>query len=453
MASKKGVGQTIRTGIFVVFGFLVFVGALFVLGARKQLFSEMYKISATYTDVAGLQEGAFVRIAGINVGSVAKIDLPGAGVDRVRVTFKIRGDARHLIRKGSKAIIDTEGLLGSMIVIITQGSPDSAIVLAGEAIPGQSPIEMRRFSQNIDRVLGNLDLVLVGGADVLHTSREILDKVNRGEGSIGALVNSSTLHDTVIFTVGQIRRLLATADGTLRGVQGSVASVAGSVDRTLQHYSAAADTLRDVGSEFRLAGRNTNAIIRDLQMGKGTLGRLMTDDSAYVALNRTLASSDSMVHHGSEAIGEISRAAGAIAQSAEQTRVTIDRVSQNVMRGQGTVGRLLNDDSIYVKLDRVLANLDISSQKMAVNMEAMRTNWLFRGYFEDAGYWRDTERNIQLIEQRNIRLNEWERRLQRLQAQLGAQESALDANRQRPTRSMTTPPDTSRRAPGSVQEK
>ncbi|HOT35531.1 MAG TPA: MlaD family protein [Candidatus Latescibacteria bacterium] len=427
MASKKGSGAAIRTGVFVILGFALFVGALFVLGARKQLFEDVYEIYSTYEDVGGLQEGAFVRIAGINVGTVKKIALPELSQNRVVVTFSIRGDARRLIRRDSKAIIDTEGLLGARIVIIVPGSPDEPEVPEGGTIQGQSPIQLHRFSANIDRALEHLDAVVINSADLLAAGSSILQKVDAGQGTLGELVNNPALYDTVISSLAQFRRVAATADGTLRNVQGLAGEIAGSVDRTLTHYSVAADTLRDAGSEFRRTAKATNTILRDLQEGRGTLGKLMTDDSAYVALNNTIASSKQMLDRGTEAIAEITRAANSIARSAEQTRATIDLVSRNVMQGQGTVGRLLTDDSVYTRLDRVLANLDISSQKLAVNMEALRTNWLFRGYFEDAGYWENTKRTMELVEQRNIRLNEWERRLQRIQADLEARERRLEA--------------------------
>ena len=441
MALKKGTGTTLRTGLFVVLGFAVTIGALFVLGARKQLFSEVYEIYSTYEDVGGLQEGAFVRIYGINVGTVKSIALPDVTQNRVVVTFSIRGDARRLIRKDSKAIIDTEGLLGSRIVIILPGSPDQPEVPDGGTIQGQSPIQLHRFSANIDRALEKLDEVVINAADLLAAGASVVGKIDAGQGTLGEIVNSPALYDTVISSLDQLRRVAATADGTLRNFQGLAGNIAGSVDRTLANYSAAADTLRGVGTEFRRTGQNVNTVLRDLQSGRGTLGRLMTDDSAYVALNSTIAGSKVMVERGTEAITEITRAANSIARSAEQTRTTIDQVSRNIMEGQGSLGRLLNDDSIYVKLDRVMANLDITSQKLAVNMEALRSNWLFRGYFEDAGYWDNTRRTMELVEQRNIRLGEWERRLQRVQADLEAQERLIESRGRRPAPAR---PDTTR---------
>ena len=74
-----------------------------------------------------------------------------------------------------------------------------------------------------------------------------------------------------------------------------------------------------------------------------------------------------------------------------------------------------------------MTNLEIASQKMAVNMEAVRTNWLFRGYFEDQGYWDDLEMKVEVTEQREYRLRRWEERLQELQMRLEAQEQRMEA--------------------------
>ena len=423
--------QTLRTGIFVVLGLAVLLGAMFVLGAREQLFTKRYQIYAMYNDVAGLQEGAFVRIAGINVGTVAHISLPDSTSNRVRVTFNIRGDARRLIRADSKAIIDTEGLLGARIVIITQGSPDAAEVPPDGEILGQSPIQFHRFSQNIDRALENLDDVVLNSAATLASLSSIMAKIDAGRGSIGAIVNRTTLHDSLVATVGQAHRLLETTDELVRHIRSTTTELAGNVNEAVQRYGAVADTLRGVGAEFHRTGIAVASLAEGMQKGRGTLGRLIKDDSLYIALGRMAVSGDSMLRRASYAISEVSSAAHSIAHSAEQMRTTIAQVTGDIRQGRGTVGKLVTDDSMYIKLDHIMSNMEIASEKLAVNMEAVRTNWLFRGYFEEQGYWDNVQKKYVLQEQRAIRMREWEQQLLRLQAQLEAREQELDRRERR----------------------
>lgn len=427
MALLRKIPLAIRTGVFVGLGFVILAGAVFVLGERKQLFSDQYEIYSMYDVVAGLQEGAFVRIAGINVGTVKRIALPEEVGGRVRVTFKIRADAKRLIRTDSKAVIDTEGLLGARIVIITQGSPSAPEVPAGGEILGQSPIQLHRFSQNIDRALEDLDDVVVNGAATLASLSSILAKVDAGRGSVGMLLNRPTLHDSLAATLGMMRRAATNTNRLLLEVRRSVDVMSESADATMASYRTTADTLTSTFSDFRMTSAELRGLANDVRSGRGTLGRLITDDSMYVAATHLVTTADSLLAQGTLALAEATEASHSIARSAEQIRLTLDQVTTNIMEGEGTVGKLVNDDSVYVKLNRTMTNLEIASQKMAVNMEAVRTNWLFRGYFEDQGYWDDLEMKVEVTEQREYRLRRWEERLQELQMRLEAQEQRMEA--------------------------
>ena len=66
----------IRVGIFVLVSLGVFLAVVYMLGARARLFEARYIIHAEFTEVAGLQEGATVRLAGVQIGRVARVELP-----------------------------------------------------------------------------------------------------------------------------------------------------------------------------------------------------------------------------------------------------------------------------------------------------------------------------------------------------------------------------------------
>jgi phospholipid/cholesterol/gamma-HCH transport system substrate-binding protein len=421
----SGMSIQMRTGVFVLLGLAVLTLAVFILGERQQLFSSRYRVYATYTDVSGLQQGAFCRIAGINVGTVSHISLPDSVTARVRVTFRVRGDAQRLIRTDSRAIIDTEGLLGSRIVIITQGSASAPVVPEGGEILGQSPIQLHRFTQNIDRALEDLDDVVMNAAAALASMSAVMTKINTGRGSIGALLNRRTLHDSLVVAVSQYAQLARSSDELVNELRARSRTITIQANTTLGHYQTAADSLTLTLSEFGKTSREVRMLTTDIRAGRGTLGRLMTDDSAYVALTGMLVSGDTMLKSASLAITDIIDVSRSIATSAQQIEKTVSQVTGDIRSGRGTLGKFVTDDSAYVKLIRTLSHLEIASQKTAVNMEAVRTNWLFRGYFEDKGYWDDLEKKIETNAQREYRLKEWEERLKQAQKDLESKDRGI----------------------------
>lgn len=63
----------IRLGLFVAGGLALFVLAIFIIGKQKNLFDPVFKLTATFYNVSGLQVGNNVRFSGIPVGTVDNI--------------------------------------------------------------------------------------------------------------------------------------------------------------------------------------------------------------------------------------------------------------------------------------------------------------------------------------------------------------------------------------------
>jgi len=74
-----------RVGIFVLVSLAVFLGIIYMLGARARLFEARYTLYGEFTEVGGLQEGATVRLAGVQIGRVSKVELPAHPGGKVRV--------------------------------------------------------------------------------------------------------------------------------------------------------------------------------------------------------------------------------------------------------------------------------------------------------------------------------------------------------------------------------
>jgi phospholipid/cholesterol/gamma-HCH transport system substrate-binding protein len=132
----------IRVGIFVLVSLAAFLGVIYMLGARARLFEARYTLYAEFTEVGGLQEGATVRLAGVQIGRVRKVELPAHPGGKVRVELKIAKQFADRIRKDSEARIQTQGLLGDRIVEVTVGTAQMAAVSPGETIRSRDPVDI-----------------------------------------------------------------------------------------------------------------------------------------------------------------------------------------------------------------------------------------------------------------------------------------------------------------------
>lgn len=213
MEPRNGVKALV--GGFVFLGLLLFAGSIFLLGERGRYFSPQHRLRTFFTTVAGLHEGAAVRLAGVEVGRVTAIRLPDSPGQKVRVEFNVAGDAIANVRGNSTARLETMGFLGDKFVELSVGSPEAPPVADGATLAAEDPIDVAALVGQGRRLLGNAEdftAALTRGQGALpwlindpeskrlvqSLSRhldEISGKLAHGEGTLGALMNDPTLYD------------------------------------------------------------------------------------------------------------------------------------------------------------------------------------------------------------------------------------------------------------------
>ena len=78
----------VRLGLFIAVGSALFVIAIFIIGKQQNLFDPVFKLTAIFHNVSGLQIGSNIRFFGINVGTVDNISIIDDST--VRVDMLIR---------------------------------------------------------------------------------------------------------------------------------------------------------------------------------------------------------------------------------------------------------------------------------------------------------------------------------------------------------------------------
>ena len=88
MTSSKAVGA----GAFIVIGVLLFTVALFMIGERRMLFQSKYELYTEFARLGQLENGAVVRVAGMDAGEVTEIRIPASPSEKFRVRLEVRED-------------------------------------------------------------------------------------------------------------------------------------------------------------------------------------------------------------------------------------------------------------------------------------------------------------------------------------------------------------------------
>src|SRR4051812_30930615 len=116
----KELVRNIRLGSFVMAGLLLLIGALYMVGSKRNLFTSTIKVNVTFRNVNGLVIGNNVRFSGIDVGTVSQIEILSDTI--IHVELVIDKNVAKFISSSSIASVGTDGLMGNKLVNISTGN-------------------------------------------------------------------------------------------------------------------------------------------------------------------------------------------------------------------------------------------------------------------------------------------------------------------------------------------
>ena len=298
-------------GAFVIGGLLLFAAGLFLIGDRRLLFTDTFRVYAEFKELAALDTGAKVRVAGIDAGEVEEIHVPTGPSGRFRVRMRIRSDLHPLIRVDSVAAIQNDGLVGNKFVQVQAGTDAAAEVPDQGTIQSREPFDVA-------------DLMLAMSDTIVTVNKMLADVKGNVDQALGAL--SATATD---------------AQGLMKDLGGDMRTI--------------------LASAQRVSG-DLAVIVGDVRQGRGNIGKLVHDESLYASLKSVVADAEKAMATVREASED---AKGAIAD----------------LRGdKGPMKGLTGD------VQQTLHSARDAMADLAEATEALKRNFLFRGFFNQRGY-------------------------------------------------------------------
>ena len=313
----------LKIGLLSVFAIVMATFLIFLLSGSGGFFWQQYSLKTMFPDVAGLKEGAVVRVAGVEVGSVSAVNFVG---DRVEVVLAVNRAHQPRITTSSAASLGSVSLLGDAAVDITASS-------AGTPIPEWGYIRSGPATGTVG------DVTSQASAAIKETTALVND-LRAGRGTLGKLVTDDRLYAELTALVGaaeEVTRGISEGQGTL-GRLASNPAAAKSLESSLD---------------------NLQAVTARIRSGEGSLGKLLNDDALSRSLTSTTSNLDAIT-------GRISRGegtAGKLVSDAElYNRLNslsdrFDQVMAGLQQGEGTMGQLMRDRELYENMNGTMAEL------------------------------------------------------------------------------------------------
>jgi ABC-type transporter Mla maintaining outer membrane lipid asymmetry ATPase subunit MlaF/ABC-type transporter Mla subunit MlaD len=234
--------DALKAGAFVLAGVIFFTIAIFALGQKNALFSRTTTLFVSFPDISGLTVGTPVRLAGLEIGSVAALSLP-PDLERKETRVRLVVQTKYLerIRADSRAYVDSAGLLGDKIVNISMGDPKRAALADGASLQRGESVSFEQISANADRAIKSLGDIttsldaLVQDEQTQALPREaaraatslanILHEIEHGSGLASRLIYDPSLAAQVNGFVDDARRTARSATSAIAHVDAIVAEV------------------------------------------------------------------------------------------------------------------------------------------------------------------------------------------------------------------------------------
>lgn len=274
--------KEIKVGVLTVAAIALFVFGYQYLKGRN-LLEDDRTFYAVYDNVEGLTSSAPVTINGLRVGNIDNIDfLDSSG--RLLVKFHVN-ESFNFSSESLASVYSTSLIGGKALAIIPNYDSTSRPAKPGDTL--QSKIDNGIQGKVMDEFLPMKDKVehmIVSADSVLTALNETLNPKTR-------LAIASSLEE-VNKTLVQIRGLSQNANSLLTDNREQLDRTIGNLDTTTKNFAAISDTLAKVEiagtvKELETAIGKFNRVLDDIATGKGSLGKLMTDDKLYDNLEKT----------------------------------------------------------------------------------------------------------------------------------------------------------------------
>ncbi len=321
----------VKLGIFVILISIIFTFVIYRVSGGQGFFNSTITIYADFENVEGLLLGNNVRYAGVKVGTVTDIDVKSDKL--LTVTMSLDKEVQAYMKSNAEADISTNGLVGNMLVNLTPGKGDAAFIQNGDIIMNKKNIELTEM-------LGTLSTTNDKIAQITDALLEITNKINNGTGSISQLINDGSL----------VKNLNATTYN---------------LSMTSRNIRASADSI--------------NHMIAYASNGGGNLGYLFKDNTLKNQMSNLSNNIDSLINDRAEPIMKnLETSSETIARTSKE----LESIINEIEKGEGLMGTLLNDSTITNDLKKTINNLNNGTQKFDESMEALQHHWLLRGFFK-----------------------------------------------------------------------
>ena len=311
--------STLETRLGIFFALALLAGlVLLELAGGPDFFRKGVEIRARFNTVNELQIGSPVKLAGVPVGEVRRIDIED---NRVAVTMRVRPDAG--IRTDSRATVRFAGLMGQNYISLSFGSAGSPPVSSGTELEAETLPDIAQIMAKLDSAVGSVSSItnIFGGDNFQNLLGPFTD----------FLKDNSPRLTAILGNIQVISKQIADGKGTV-GMLVNDDRLYTSALETVTNMSAVATDIQGLSGDAKAAVSEARKIVTDIGAGQGTLGKLTRDEALY--------------------------------RETTTAMTNLREILEKINRGQGLAGKVVNDEGFFKNVKGTLQKVEKATDSL-----------------------------------------------------------------------------------------
>jgi len=261
----------LKVGIFAAVVLLILAYATVKVSETTLFSTGGYDLTIALDNVTGLKKKAPVELAGVPVGVIKKIELIDSNL--ARVTIQVEKNVK--LPMDSKAVLRTRGFLGETYVELIPGNPETGIIEKGgemESLGHTGDInsmvsQFNLIAADIKKITGSLAEIIEG--ETSSPINQIVENLQKFTEAIKDLTvqnqeNINTLAENMAVVATELRAMVTQGRKDVEDSLAAISSITGKIDRgegtigalvnddeTVQKLNEVADNLNETLGGFK----------------------------------------------------------------------------------------------------------------------------------------------------------------------------------------------------------
>jgi phospholipid/cholesterol/gamma-HCH transport system substrate-binding protein len=331
-----------KLGMFVVVGILLFIVIIYVIGINRNLFGSNFILNSQFKNVSGLKVGSNVRLSGINIGTVSKIEFITDSLVLVRLLIK--DEVQQYIKIDALTSIGSDGLVGDKVLIIEPGSSSKSVVKDNGIIASNSTIEIEDVMKSIKKSAENAEIITNELADFSF-------KMNDKNGFLSKVMTDKKFALSMEKTIGNLEistNEIAKFSPKINDPNGVINKLfvdkyfSNKIDKTITNLQKSSDDLAIFTSKI-----NTE---------NSTLTKLITDPNFAKSISNTF-------------------------RNLEISTNDFVKFTSKINDDSNVLSKLIDNKRLGNSVDSTITKIGVGAEGIIEIENAAKSNFLLRGYF------------------------------------------------------------------------